>query len=177
VKFTDNWSEAFLFGDWSRTAQKLSGYKGIRVEMDYDYSDKLQLKIYGDKDGKNADGSDKFKEQYVGLTAGSNTTEVTFDTSILGSTFWGVTLQTLAGALTAKVKKATMNKADGSEEPLTVTKAWGCEVSSESSSSGVGSVIATPNKGDGQIYNLQGQRMTTPRKGIYIQNGRKYIAR
>ena len=177
VKFTDNWSEAFLFGDWSRTAQKLSGYKGIRVEMDEDYSGKLQLKIYGDKDGKNADGSDKFKEQYVGLTAGSNTTEVTFDTSILGSTFWGVTLQTLAGALTAKVKKATMIKADGSEEPLTVTKAWGCEVSSESSSSGVGSVIATPNKGDGQIYNLQGQRMTTPRKGIYIQNGRKYIAR
>ena len=177
VKYTDEWSEAFLFGDWGRTAQKLSDYKGIRLEMDNDYSGKLQLKIYGDKTGeKNADGSDKFKEQITGLTAGSNTTEVTFDTSILGSTFWGVTLQTLAGALTAKVKKATLIKADGSEVTLTVTKAWGCEVSSESSpSSGIRSISATPNKGESQIYNLNGQRITTPRKGIYIQNGKKYV--
>ena len=177
VKYTDEWSEAFLFGDWGRTAQKLSDYKGIRLEMDNDYSGKLQLKIYGDKTGeKNADGSDKFKEQITGLTAGSNTTEVTFDTSILGSTFWGVTLQTLAGALTAKVKKATLIKADGSEVTLTVTKAWGCEVSSESSpSSGIRSISATPNKGESQIYNLNGQRISTPRKGIYILNGKKYV--
>ena len=177
VKYTDEWSEAFLFGDWGRTAQKLSDYKGIRLEMDNDYSGKLQLKIYGDKTGeKNADGSDKYKEQYAGLTAGSNTTEVTFDTSILGSTFWGVTLQTLAGALTAKVKKATLIKADGSEVTLTVTKAWGCEVSSESSpSSGIRSISATPNKGESQIYNLNGQRISTPHKGIYIQNGKKYV--
>ena len=177
VKYTDEWSEAFLFGDWGRTAQKLSDYKGIRLEMDNDYSGKLQLKIYGDKTGeKNADGSDKFKEQITGLTAGSNTTEVTFDTSILGSTFWGVTLQTLAGALSAKVKKATLIKADGSEVTLTVTKAWGCEVSSESSpSSGIRSISATPNKGESQIYNLNGQRISTPHKGIYIQNGKKYV--
>jgi len=178
VKYVDDWSEAFLFGDWGRATQKLSDYKGIRLEMDNDYSGKLQMKIYGDKDGKNDDGSDKYKEQYTGLTAGSNTTEVTFDTSILGSTFWGVTLQTLAGAMTAKVKKASLIKADGSEITLTVTKAWGCEVSSESSpSSGIRSISATPNKGEGQIYNLNGQRITTPRKGIYIQNGKKYIAR
>lgn len=176
VKYTDEWSEAFLFGDWNRTAQKLSDYKGIRLEMDDDYSGKLQVKIYGDKDGKNDDGSDKFKEQYTALTAGSNTTEVTFDTSILGSTFWGVTLQTLAGALTAKVKKATLIKADDSEVSLTVSKAWGCEVSSESSpSSGIRSISATLDKGEGYIYNLNGQRITTPRKGIYIQNGKKYI--
>jgi len=176
VKYTDEWSEAFLFGDWGRTAQKLSDYKGIRLEMDDDYSGKLQVKIYGDKDGKNDDGSDKFKEQYTALTAGSNTTEVTFDTSILGSTFWGVTLQTLAGALTAKVKKATLIKADDSEVSLTVSKAWGCEVSSESSpSSGIRSISGTQGKGEGYIYNLNGQRMTTPRKGIYIQNGKKYI--
>ncbi|MBQ7425808.1 MAG: cellulase family glycosylhydrolase [Prevotella sp.] len=176
VKYVDDWSEAFLFGDWGRATQKLSDYKGIRLEMDNDYSGKLQMKIYGDKDGKNDDGSDKYKEQYTGLTAGSNTTEVTFDTSILGSTFWGVTLQTLAGAMTAKVKKASLIKADGSEVSLTVSKAWGCEVSSESSpSSGIRSISATLDKGEGYIYNLNGQRMTTPRKGIYIQNGKKYI--
>nr|ACA61135.1 cellulase [uncultured microorganism] len=177
VKYTDEWSEAFLFGDWGRTAQKLSDYKGIRLEMDNDYSGKLQFKIYGDKTGeKNTDGSDKFKEQYTGLTAGSNTSEVTFDTSILGSTFWGVTLQTLSGALTAKVKKATLIKADGTEVSLTVTKAWGCEVSSESAApSGIRSISAMPNKGESQIYNLNGQRISTPHKGIYILNGKKYV--
>ena len=33
VKYNDEWSEAFLFGDWNRTAVNLSGYKGIRLEM------------------------------------------------------------------------------------------------------------------------------------------------
>ena len=30
---------------------------------------------------------------------------------------------------------------------------------------------------DGAIYNLSGQRVSSPRKGIYIQNGKKYIIR
>lgn len=30
---------------------------------------------------------------------------------------------------------------------------------------------------DNAIYNLSGQRITTPRKGIYIQNGKKYVIR
>lgn len=133
VKYNQEWAEAFLYGDWNRTAVNLSNYKGIRVEMaDDSYADKVQIKVYGDKTGeKNADGSDKFKEQYVPLASGSAITEVLFDTSILGSTFWGVTLQTSAGPLTAKVKKATLIKADGSEIALTPTVAWGCVVSSE----------------------------------------------
>ena len=173
VNYADEWSEAFLYGDWSRTAQKLSNYKGIRLEMENDsYAGKLQIKIYGDKTSGN-----QFKEQLVQLASDSNTTDITFDTSILGSTFWGVTLQTLSGAQTVKVKKATLIKADDSEVALTVTKAWGCEVSAElAPPSGIHSISAMPNRSS-YLYNLNGQRISTPKKGIYIQNGRKYIAR
>ena len=175
VKYADEWSEAFLFGDWNRTAKKLADYKGVRVEMDNDsYAGKLQVKVYGEKKS----GSSDYNEQYVQLASGSNTTEVTFDTSILGSTFWGITLQTQVGALTAKVKKATLIKADGSESSLTVTKAWGCEVSTESTpkTSGIRNVQFNKREASDAIYNLQGQRIAKPRKGLYIQNGKKLIA-
>ena len=176
VKYADEWSEAFLFGDWNRTAKNLSDYKGVRVEMDNDsYAGKLQVKVYG---AKKAGTSDQWNEQYVPLATGSSTTEVTFDTSILGSTFWGVTLQTQIGAVTATVKKATLINADGSETPLAVSKAWGCEISTESTpkTSGIRNVQLNNRETSDAIYNLQGQRIAKPRKGLYIQNGKKLIA-
>ena len=179
VKFIDSWSEAFLYGDWSRATKKVSDYKGFRVEMEDDsYADKVQIKVYGDKSGeKNDDGSDKYKEQMAQLASGTNTTTITFDASALGSTFWGVTLQTTSGPLTAKVKKAVLIKADDSETVSTVTKAWGCEVSSESTPTGIQSIKAFASENDGAIYNLSGQRVSSPSKGIYIQNGKKIILR
>ena len=176
VKYADEWSEAFLFGDWNRTAVSLANYKGIRVEMDNDsYVGKLQVKIYGAKKA----GSSDYNEQYVQLTSGSNITEAIFDTSILGSTFWGITLQTQVGATTATVKKATLIKADDSESSLSVTSAWGCTVATESTpkTSGIHSVQVNKANADDVIYNLQGQRITKPQKGIYIQNGKKLIAK
>ena len=179
VKFIDSWSEAFLYGDWSRATKKVSDYKGFRLEMEDDsYADKVQIKVYGDKSGeKNDDGSDKYKEQMAQLASGTNTTTITFDASALGSTFWGVTLQTTSGPLTAKVKKAVLIKADDSETVSTVTKAWGCEVSSESTPTGIQSIKAFASEKDGAIYNLSGQRVSSPSKGIYIQNGKKIILR
>lgn len=41
---------------------------------------------------------------------------------------------------------------------------------------GIDEVVAEPST-DGPIYNLQGQRVTNPGPGIYIQNGRKFIVR
>ena len=168
VKYNDEWSEAFLYGDWNRTTVKLSDYKGIRVEMmDDSYADKLQIKVYGDKISGNT-----FKEQYIPLASGSAITEATFDAATLGSTFWGITLQTFTGAQTAKVRKATLIKADGSEMALTVTAAWGCEVSSETVT-GIRPTKAVQTEGD--IYDLSGRRVQNPQKGIFIRNGKKFV--
>lgn len=41
---------------------------------------------------------------------------------------------------------------------------------------GIKDVSAAPTA-DGPIYNLQGQRVTNPGPGIYIQNGRKFVVR
>ena len=168
VKYNDEWSEAFLFGDWNRTAVNLSNYKGIRLEMtDDSFANKLQIKVYGDK----INGT-TFKEQYIPLASGSATTEATFDTSVLGSTFWGITLQTFTGAQTAKVKKATLIKADGSEMALTVKSAWGCEVSSETVT-GIRPIKAVQT--EGEIYDLSGKRVQNSQRGIYIKNGKKFV--
>jgi hypothetical protein len=134
---------------------------------DDSYADKLQIKVYGDKISGTT-----FKEQYIPLTSGSATTEANFDASTLGSTFWGITLQTFTGAQTAKVKKAVLIKADGSEAALTVTAAWGCEVSSETVT-GIRPIKAVQTESN--IYNLNGRRVQNPQKGIYIQNGKKFV--
>ena len=175
IEYNQQWSEAFLYGSWNRTATKLSNYKGVRVEMtDDSYADKLQVKVYGEKDG------DNYKEQYIPLATGSSTTTAIFDTSILGSTFWGVTLQVsldpFPGPLVAKVKSAKLIKADDTEENIVISSAWGCNVSSETEPkpTNIKSVINRLKENDA-IYNLNGQRVSNTRKGIYIQKGRKVV--
>lgn len=176
VNYNSDWSELFLYGDWTgNTTLKLSDYSGIRVEMENDsYVGKLQVKVYGDKDGKNADGSDKYKEQISALTGASTT--INFNASQLGSTFCRVTLQTLVGTTTARVRKATLIKKDGTEVPGTIAVAWGCSLTTESVPIGIQGMRYAPEQTD-RIYNLSGQRVNNPRKGIFIQNGRKVIVR
>lgn len=172
ITYNDEWSEAFLFGSWSRTAVKLNGYKGIRVVMDKAYGNKLQLKIYGDlKSGTS------YKEQYVTLSEDSETTTAVFDTSVLGSTFWGVTLQTNSGATTATLKEAKLIKADDTEESLSATAAWGCTVEAKSTPkpTGIHAIKYVKSEDDGAIYNLQGQRVDNPKKGIFIKAGKKVV--
>ena len=172
ITYNDDWSEAFLFGSWSRTAVKLNGYKGIRVVMDKAYGNKLQLKIYGDKkSGTN------YNEQYVTLSEDSETTTAVFDTSILGSTFWGVTLQTNSGATTATLKEAKLIKADDTEESLSATAAWGCTIEAKSTPkpTGIHAIKYVKSEDDGAIYNLQGQRVDNPKKGIFIKAGKKVV--
>ena len=176
VTYTDEWGELFLYGDWNRNATKLSNYKGIRVEMEDDsYASKLQVKIYGAKNGTNSDGTDKFNEQCTPLATGTNVTTVDFDANVLGSTFWGITLQTQVGATTAKLKDAKLIKADGTEEPASIAVAWGCSLKKESSPTSIRSIQTATSKSDGAFYNLHGQRMQNPQKGIYIRNGKKYV--
>ena len=65
------------------------------------------------------------------LSESSATTTATFDAATLGSSFQRITLQTNAGAQTARLKSAKLIKADGTEVEGTITVAWGCEVAGE----------------------------------------------
>ncbi len=169
VTYASEWSELFLYGNWNDNGIKVSAYKGIKVEMDKAYGDKLQVKIYGDKSGSD------YKTQEVKLSATSATTIVDFDASKLGTNVYRITLQTMVGAQEARVRSAKLIKADGSEVDGSITVAWGCDVRSEALSSGIRSVEAV--KTDVAVYDLQGRRIQTPQKGIYIQNGKKYMVK
>ena len=173
VTYNSQWGELFLYGDWnSNVALKMSEYTGIRVELDDDYSGKLQVKVYGDKID-----SSNYKEQYGPLTAGSNTSTINFDTSIVGSNVYRITLQELNGeAITAKVLSATLLKKDGSETPGKISIGWGCTLTSESIPiAGIPAVEINILHNDGAIFNLNGQQVNNPGPGIYIKNGRKYV--
>ena len=180
VKWEQDWSELFLYGNWNTvTPLKLEDYKAVRVELDeVPAAGSLQVKIYGDPDGKNADGSAKFKEAYCELSSDSKTTTATFDQSKTGSVVSRLTLQTL-GAKQAKLTKAVLIKSDDTEVELTPTVAWGCSVTTESTPkpTGIQSVKAFASENDGAIYNLSGQRITHPQRGFYIQNGKVHIVK
>ena len=159
---------------------KLEDYKAVRVEVDeVPAAGSLQVKVCGDPDGKNADGSAKFKEGYYELSSDSKTTTVTFDQSKTGSVVSRLTLQTNIGATQAKITKAVLIKSDDTEVELTPTVAWGCSMTTESTPkpTGIQSIKVFASETDGAIYNLSGQRVSSPSKGIYIQNGKKIILR
>ena len=180
VKWEQDWSELFLYGNWNTvTPLKLEDYKAVRVELDEaPAAGSLQVKICGDPDGKNADGSAKFKEAYCELSSDSKMTTATFDQSKTGSVVSRLTLQTL-GAKQTKLTKAVLIKSDDTEVELTPTVAWGCSVTTESTPkpTGIQSVKAFASENDHAIYNLSGQRITHPQRGLYIQNGKVHIVK
>ena len=172
VEYEKDWAELFLYGNYnSVSALKLTEYKGLRIEMDDNYGSKLQVKVYGDATGSS------FKEAYYTLSANSKTTTVNFENAKTGSTVSRITLQTNVGATKAKINQVALIKSDNSEVKLSPTTAWGCTLSTESTSvSGIHELHYTPQTND-RIYNLQGQQIAQPRRGIYIQNGKKFIAK
>ena len=172
VEYEKDWAELFLYGNYnSVSALKLTDYKGLRIEMDDNYGSKLQVKVYGDATGSS------FKEAYHTLSANSKTTTVNFESAKTGSTVSRITLQTNVGATKAKINQVALIKSDNSEVKLSPTTAWGCTLSTESTPvSGIHELHYTPQTDD-RIYNLQGQQIAKPQRGIYIQNGKKHIAK
>lgn len=73
-----------------------------------------------------------------------------------------------------KIKSVNLVKHDNTTEPCSLEVAWGCTLSDQNYATGIES-ITTTHPADGIIYNLSGQRVTTPTRGIYIKNGKKYI--
>ena len=167
VEYNSQWAEMNL----CNKELSPSAYKGIKVEFaEVPAAGNLQVKVYGAADDKG---------QYEPVPGTSATFTVNFNASALGNKVRRVTLQyNQTAAYKAKVRSVTLLKADGTEEKLTPSVFWGCQLSMESVAkpSGV-TAIETANKGDGHIYNLNGQRVETPRRGIYIVNGRKVLVR
>ena len=162
VEYTSDWQELNLY---SGSAISLSEYKGMRVEMEDDsYVGKVNIKIYGGKGGK-----DSTQE----LTGASTT--ITFNSSVTGSDTKRITLQTKIGAQTAVLRDAYLIKRDGTEVKTDISVFWGCSLTTQPRATVVLSPKA-PTESNA-IFNLSGQRITTPRKGIYIQNGKKYVIR
>ena len=131
---------------------------------DDSYVGKVNIKIYGGKGGK-----DSTQE----LTGASTT--ITFNSSVTGSNTERITLQTKIGAQTAVLRDAYLIKGDGTEVKTDISVFWGCNLTTQPLATAILSPKA-PTESNA-IFNLSGQRITTPGKGIYIQNGRKVVIR
>lgn len=165
VNYNQQWSELNL----SSNEISLSTYKAIRLELgETPNSGYYNIKVYGEKDGK---------EQSSAVS--SQTTTLQFNRNTLGTKSRRITLQYMkTGNSTLNVKKAYLIKNDGTEIESRLSPFWGCTMEPQSSKKPSGIVTTTTNtKKDGAIYNLSGQRVTNPVRGIYIKDGKKYYVR
>ena len=165
VNYTQQWSELNL----SSNDISLSTYKAIRLELgETPNSGYYNIKVYGEKDGK---------EQSSAVS--SQTTTLQFNRNTLGTKSRRITLQYMkTGNSTLNVKKAYLIRNDGTEIESRLSPFWGCTMEPQSSKKPSGIVTTTTNtKKDGAIYNLSGQRVTNPVRGIYIKDGKKYYVR
>lgn len=165
VNYDKQWSELNL----SSNEISLNVYKAIRLELgETPNSGYYNIKVYGQEDGK---------EQSSAVS--SQTTTLQFNRNTLGTKSRRITLQYMkTGNSTLNVKKAYLIKNDGTEIESRLSPFWGCTMEPQSSKKPSGIVTTTTNtKKDGAIYNLSGQRVTNPVRGIYIKDGKKYYVR
>ena len=161
ISYEKQWSEANLYNQSIPT----SLYKGIRIELADNPTGNLQVKVYGESDGK---------EQYSQLNAA--TTTINFNTSSVGSTIRQITLQyTKTSPFTTTVKKAILIKADGTEQATMLSSFWGCTVVLNTSSTGIAPIKSNVELTNESFYNLQGQKVTEPKRGIFVRNGKKVV--
>ena len=156
VTYNNQWSELNLIQGTIST----STYKGLELELAETPAAKaFQFKVYP---------SEKTQE----ITAAKST--LTF-TSAMGTSISRITMQSSQAGNKTTVKNVYLIKKDGTKQKTEVSAFWGCSVT-EKVITGIKSVIYTPVP-DHHIYNLRGQRVTNPVKGIYIQNGKKYFSK
>ena len=168
VAYDGQWSELFLFND--DIPLKLKNYKGIRLELaEKPKEGTYHIKVYGDGNQK---------EDYLSLTGTSTT--ILFNTDIFSSEINRVTLQTdIDGKSNLKVISAWLIRQDGTEEYSDLSPFWGCEIISKTDYvTGIKPIIVTPiDNASHRIYNLNGQRLEKPQKGINIIDGKKVFVK
>ena len=160
--YTYQWSEMSLY---SGDALRVSDYKGIRVVLDEKPAGGvLSLKVYGETDGK---------EQYEGMANAEQT--FTFNKTKLGSSIRRVTLQFMqSGSYSIGIKGAYLIKNDGTEVEGKIGNFHGCNIEVQVLTS-ISTVVRNDATTSSPLYNLQGQRIQKPQRGIYIRNGKKYL--
>ena len=161
VDFKQVWSEVYLYNNTINT----NTYKAIELELDAaPESGVLKFKVYK----SNGDG--------VNVDITSAKSKMTF-TSAMGNNLQKVTLQCFSNTYQTKVKSAYLVKNDDTKEQLYLTPSWGCSVDETVITAINPIVYGKTNDDNHQIYNLQGLRVGNPQRGIYIKNGKKYIAK
>ena len=164
VTYNGDWQELNLCGSIST-----NDYKSIKLEMyELPEAESLQFKVYG---------KDNDHVQVATVSGTELNSSLDFDEGILGTkSIPRVTLQTITGATSCKVKRAVLIKTDGTEVESELSVFWGCSLSTEVIS-GVKDILLDDRHEDGAVYSLSGQRVSQPSKGIFIRNGKKYVVR
>lgn len=157
VNYTNQWAELNLFQGSISSAD----YKSLQIELQSAPGvGAVQFKVY-----------DSNKTQDF-----SQASSTLVFTSAMG-TITRITLQwKKATEGSVRVKSVWLIKKDGTKVPVTISPYWGCSMTDVDVSTGISDIKYQPMEDDA-IYNLNGQRVQTPTRGIYIRNGKKYIQR
>ena len=164
VNYTSAWQELNLY---SEGKLNLNEYTGLRLELASEPpANTLQVKIYGSN-----------KEAVLPVSAAVST--LSLRSANAGDAASRITLQyRTSGDFSATIVNAVLIKNDGTEIKLTPTVFWGCTMTFDAQlRTGIQHVYSTCPATDAAIYNLGGQRITLPHRGLYIRQGRKYLAR
>lgn len=155
VNYTQQWSELNLY---ARTINA-SDYTALQLQLDEQpATGSLQFKVYAGK------------EHHQDITSRNNTLSFTTDMGTISR----ITVQWKKNtAGTVKISNAYLIKKDGSKVPCEPSVFWGCNMSDFD----ITTSIHTPtlHRTGGKMYNLNGQQICFPQKGIYITNGKKVI--
>lgn len=155
VNYTSQWAEFNLFTG----STSASNYSGIEMELaSVPAAGELQYKVY--PTGKLQDISTA--NSMLAFTADMNT-------------ITKVTLQWKKAAKgSTRIKSIRLVKKDSTKEPCDPSVNWGCNMTDIDIMTGI-PTLTSHQTGDGFTYNLQGQRILSPAKGINIRNGKKFI--
>jgi hypothetical protein len=157
VNFTNQYGEATIYkGTIDKTV-----YKGIKVELEEKpASGSLSFKVYANSESTKAITTKTAQLAFASYT-GIQKINLQWNKADNGS---------------IKVHSVSLIKQDNTTEPCTLAVDWGCYLSDFNYATGIESVTIAPVRpDDGIIYNLNGQPVTSPQRGIYICNGKKFV--
>ena len=161
VDFTKQWGELYLYNSSSFTS---ADYSSIVLELEEaPASGSVQFKVYCSKYSN-------------GYSKDITTAESTLPFAATMGTIKSITLQCKQNSARVKVKSVKLKKKNGEELLCNPSVAWNCTMSDITVTTGINSMkLDVPS--DSKIYDLMGRQISIPTKGIYISNGKKYIAK